>query len=141
LVVHDDPARGRDQVLAALEYLWQEGGWTVVADEIRALTDTQAPNLNLRAQMERVWLRGRSRGVCLIAGTQGPTWVPGSFYQQCSFFWMSRIKDGRAHKRIMEIGSMTKEHIPIIASVRKRDWLYGDDEEDDTYMALTSVGK
>lgn len=140
LIVHDDADRAREQVHNALEYIWSEGGWTVVADEIRALTDTNKPNLNMRSYMERIWLRGRSNGVSLIAGTQGPTWVPNAFYQQCSFFWVSRVKDHRAHQRIMEIGSMTREHIPTIAGIRKRQWLYGDDEEDETFMALTQVG-
>ena len=34
---------------------------------------------------------------------------------------------------------MTKAHIPHIANIRKRRWLYMDDEEADTWLAETGV--
>jgi hypothetical protein len=76
----------------------------------------------------------------MVAATQAPRYVPSSFYDQCAFVWCSRVKDRRAHERIMEIGSMTREHIPVVASIRKRQWMYMDDEEDDTFSAMTQVG-
>lgn len=34
---------------------------------------------------------------------------------------------------------MTRAHIPHIANIRKRRWLYMDDEEDDTFLAETGI--
>lgn len=139
IIVYDETARAQDQVGEALERIYAEGNWIVVLDETRAISDPRSPGLGLQPLLDRMWLRGRSRHICVVAGTQAPRWVPSSFYDQCQFVWCSRIRDGRAHQRIMEIGSMTREMIPKIASVRKRRWIYMDDEEDDTWLAETGL--
>lgn len=139
LVVSDDISRARDQVGNALEKIYSEGKWIVVLDETRAISDPRSPGLGLQPQLDRLWLRGRSRNICVVAATQAPRWVPTSFYDQCQFVWCSRIRDERAHQRIMEIGSMTRAHIPHIAAIRKRRWIYMDDEEEDTWLAETGL--
>lgn len=139
LVVADETSRAQDQVGRALERVYSEGNWVVVLDETRAISDPRSPGLGLQPQLDRLWLRGRSRNIAVIASTQAPRWVPSSFYDQCQFAWCSRIRDERAHQRVMEIGSMTRAHIPHIASVRKRRWLYMDDEEEETWMAETGL--
>lgn len=139
LVVYDETTRAQDQVGEALQQVYKEGEWVVVIDETRAVSDPRSPGLGLQPELDRLWLRGRSRRIPVIASTQAPRWVPSSFYDQCQFVWCSRIRDDRAHQRIMEIGSMTRAHIPHIASVRKRRWLYMDDEEDETWLAETGV--
>lgn len=139
LIVDDNRAQAREQVANALDLAYREGDWTIVIDETRAISDPRSPGLGLQPLLDRLWLRGRSRGINVIAGTQAPRWVPSSFYDQCNFVWCSRIRDENAQKRVMEIGSMTKEHLPYVAAVRKRQWLYMDDEEDETWMALTTL--
>lgn len=139
LVVSDDYGRAQDQVGNALQKIYKEGEWIVVLDETRAISDPRSPGLGLQPELDRLWLRGRSRHISVIASTQAPRWVPSSFYDQCQFVWCSRIRDERAHQRIMEIGSMTRAHIPAISRIRKRRWLYMDDEEEDTWMAETGL--
>jgi hypothetical protein len=139
LVAYDDLNQAQDQFGRALEQIYKEGNWIVVLDETRAISDPRSPGLGLQPLLDRLWLRGRSRRICVIASTQAPRWVPTSFYDQCQFSWSSRIRDDRAHQRIMEIGSMTRAHIPHIASIRKRRWLYMDDEEDETWLAETGL--
>lgn len=139
LVVYDELERARDQVGRAIQQVYKEGEWVVVIDETRALSDPRSPGLGLQPELDRLWLRGRSRKIPVIASTQAPRWVPSSFYDQCQFVWCSRIRDDRAHVRIQEIGSMTKAHIPHIANIRKRRWLYMDDEEAETWLAETGV--
>lgn len=139
IVVYDDPERGRDQVGRILEQIYKEGNWIVVLDETRAISDPRSPGLGLQPLLDRMWLRGRSRHISVIASTQAPRWVPSSFYDQCQFVWASRIRDNRAHERIMEIGSMTRAHIPHIARIRKRRWLYMDDEGEETWLAETGL--
>lgn len=139
LVIHDEVSRAQDQVGRALEEIYKEGNWIVVLDETRAISDPRSPGLGLQPLLDRLWLRGRSRRISVIAATQAPRWVPTSFYDQCQFAWSSRIRDNRAHQRIMEIGSMTRAHIPHIAAIRKRRWLYMDDEGDETWVAETGL--
>jgi hypothetical protein len=139
LVVHEDTGRAQDQVGRALDQIYKEGKWIVVLDETRAISDPRSPGLGLQPLLDRLWLRGRSRGISVVAATQAPRWVPTSFYDQCQFAWCSRIRDERAHQRVMEIGSMTRAHIPHIARIRKRRWLYMDDEEEETWLAETGL--
>lgn len=139
LVIDDERDKARHQVESALDQVYKEGNWIVVLDETRAISDPRSPGLGLQPALDRLWLRGRSRRISVIAATQAPRWVPSSFYDQCQFVWCSRIRDERAHQRIQEIGSMTKKHIPIIAGIRKRRWLYMDDEEDETWLAETGL--
>lgn len=139
IVIADDVGRAQEQVGMALDRIYSEGSWIVVFDETRAISDPRSPGLGLQPLMDRMWLRGRSRNICVIAATQAPRWVPTSFYDQCQFVWSSRIRDERAHQRIMEIGSMTRAHIPHIAAVRKRRWIYMDDEEEETWLAETGL--
>jgi len=139
LVVSDELGRAQDQVGRALQQIYKEGNWIVILDETRAISDPRSPGLGLQPELDRLWLRGRSRNISVIASTQAPRWVPSSFYDQCQFVWCSRIRDERAHQRIMEIGSMTRAHIPHIARIRKRRWLYMDDEEEETWLAETGL--
>jgi hypothetical protein len=139
IVAYDEPNKAQDQIGRALERIYSEGNWVVVLDETRAISDPRSPGLGLQPLLDRLWLRGRSRNICVVAATQAPRWVPTSFYDQCQFVWTSRIRDERAHQRIMEIGSMTRAHIPHIAGIRKRRWIYMDDEEDETWVAETGL--
>jgi hypothetical protein len=139
LVIHDEVSHAQDQVGRALEQIYKEGNWIVVLDETRAISDPRSPGLGLQPLLDRLWLRGRSRRISVIAATQAPRWVPTSFYDQCQFCWAGRIRDQRAHQRIMEIGSLTRHHIPHIARVRKRRFLYMDDEGDETWLAETGL--
>lgn len=128
----------KDQVGEALEQVMLEGDWIVVIDELRAVTDARVPGLGLRPQWEAIRLRGRSRGIGLVDLTQEPRWVPGSFYTQSSYYWISRIEDEAAMKRIAEIGSSRglMLHLP---GIRKRGWIYTDAIDDDRFWAFTQV--
>ena len=137
LVVSDDWAKAREQVRKALDQVYRQGNWTVYLDETRNLTDPRVPSLNLRNYVEQIWLRGRSRGVELVSMTQAPRWVPSSFYDQPSFVWIGRINDERAHQRLREIGGLRRSHLPVIASLEKREFLVVGDGGD--YTAITKV--
>lgn len=137
LVVDDNWAHGREQVRHVLEQVYKQGKWLVVIDETRHLTDPRTPSLNLRPHVEQLWLRGRSREVEVVAMTQGPRWVPGSFYDQPSFVWMGRINDEIAHKRLREIGGLKRQHLRYIANLKKREFLVIADGGD--YTAITRI--
>jgi hypothetical protein len=137
LVVSDDWERARTQVRDALAQAYKQGNWTVFIDETRNLTDPRIPSLNLRNYVEQMWLRGRSRGVEVVAMTQAPRWVPSSFYDQPSFVWIGRINDERAHQRLREIGGLRKGHLGVIQRLQKRQFLVVGNGGD--YTAITQV--
>lgn len=128
----------REQVGHALESVMAEGNWIVVIDELRYITDTRAPGLNLAPQWEAIILRGGSRSVGAVNLTQEPRWVRGSFYTQGSFYWISRVEDEAAQKRIAEIGS-SRALLPHLQRIPRRWWIYTDNLEDERYWALTQV--
>lgn len=123
LIVSDNWNTARSQVGHCLNQIYKEGGWTVVVDETRLLTDPRVPGLNLKPEVEQLWLRGRSRGIEVVAMTQAPRWVPGSFYDQPAFVWIGRVNDELAQKRLLEIGGLNKKmHLPAIATIKRREF-------------------
>lgn len=128
----------KEQVREALEAVMDEGDWIVVIDELRVVTDARVPGLGLRAEWEAIRLRGGGRGVGLVDLTQEPRWVPGSFYTQSSFYWISRIEDEAAQKRIAEIGS-SRGLMQFLPTIRRRRFIYTDAIEDERYWAFTQV--
>jgi len=137
LKVNDDWGKAREQVKKALAHVYHQGNWTVFIDETRNLTDPKLPSLNLRSYVEQLWLRGRSRGVEVVSMTQGPRWVPSSFYDQPSFVWIGRINDERAHQRLREIGGLRRAHLGVIQQLKRREFLVVGDGGD--YTAITTV--
>jgi hypothetical protein len=137
LIVENNWDHARAQVRHALQQVYSQGSWTVVLDETRHLTDPRPPTLNLRPEVEQIWLRGRSREIELVAMTQGPRWVPGSFYDQPSFVWIGRVNDEVAQKRLREIGGLKRAHLPAIQGLHKREFLVIGDGGD--YTAITRI--
>lgn len=139
LLVHEDFKTAAEQVKTALATVWDEGKWFVVIDECRALTDSSVPGLGLRPQIEQMWLRGRSREICVIAMTQSPRWVPNSFYTQPSYVWIGRLNDEDSQKRLREIGGLDKAQLAAVKSIKKREFLLVAEGGD--YMAITGLGR
>lgn len=137
LIVHEDLQRAREQVKEALARVYREGNWTLFTDETRDLTDPRPPAFNLRAYVEQIWRKGRSRGVEIVGATQAPRWMPSSFYDQPSFVWIGRINDERAHQRLREIGGLKRGHLGIIQKLQKREFLVVGDSGD--YQVITKV--
>lgn len=138
LVTSPERDRAISQVHTALQRVMREGRWIVVIDETRYVTDARDPGLAARSLWEALILRGGSRGVAMVSLTQEPRWVPGSFYTQSSFYWLGRIEDEAAHKRVAEIGSSRAlmEHLPRIP---RHHWVYTDNLDDQRFWALTKV--
>lgn len=69
---------------AALIDIFDEGRWCVYCDEVRYLTEF----LNLKTEMELLWLQGRSLGISVVAATQRPVSIPIlAFEAQHLFVW------------------------------------------------------
>lgn len=139
LIVHEEWEAARDQVLKALKRINKEGDWTIYIDETRALTDPSPPSLRLRPEIEDLWLRKGSRGICVVAGTQGPRFVPRSFYDQPQFHLIGQVEDEDSQKRLREIGGLERWHLRQIRDLPKYHFVYTDNQEDTRYRAITKV--
>jgi hypothetical protein len=137
LIVSEDWTDARNQVGKALLDCYKEHNWTVVLDETRALTDPRIPSLNLGPIVEQMWLRGGSKGICVVAATQGPRWVPKSFYEQAQFHWIGRVEDEDSQNRLREIGGMERYHLPQIKTLPKHHFVYTDNQDDTRYRGIT----
>jgi DNA helicase HerA-like ATPase len=74
----------RAALLDVFETGSEEGGWCVYCDEVRYLTEF----LNLKTEMELLWLQGRSLGISVVAATQRPVSIPIlAFEAQHLFVW------------------------------------------------------
>jgi hypothetical protein len=110
--------------------VYEEGGWVVVFDEIRDVTDPQSSRfrgLDLLGQVDLLYRKGRYRNVSIVAATQSPRWAPPAFYDQASFAWIGRIRDELRQKRLLEIGGLSKSELSYISTLKRREWLLSAD--------------
>lgn len=119
----------------ALMAMFQEGSWTVVADEVRYLTDY----LGLTAEMNLLWLQGRSLKVSVVAGTQRPRHVPLEAYSQAShlFFWQTPDKGDV--DRVAELASIGREQVQEVVpnlNANKHEVLYVNPKTGDMVITI-----
>lgn len=97
----DAAAKQADVFAATLQGVFREGGWCVMFDEVRYLTET----LGLRKEVTLLLLQGRSLGVSIVAGTQRPAYIPLEFYDQASWVFSWRDNDDVNLKRLGGLGA------------------------------------
>lgn len=107
----------------ALNWVFRTGAWCVVGDEIRYITEY----LRLEAEMELLWLQGRSLHITIAAATQRPRAIPLTAYDQAThlFFW--RDSDRQNQQRIAEISGVDidpKELMREVANLPRHELLY-----------------
>lgn len=139
--VHGDKPEGhwyhfmairQSETRTLLDAAYREGHMSLYFDEARALTD-KTPGLGLSAQIDALWLRGRSREITVIAGTQAPRFVPSSFYEQARHLYIGTLLDRRAQQRLEEIGGNSDAVKAVVAGLALYEFLYiGKLQEDGT---------
>lgn len=137
IVAPDDRKAGHDIVGDALTTAYNDGDWVIYIDELWEVTGKGSEGLGLEDVMSKIWRKGRSRRVSVVAATQSPVMVPRLFYDQASFAWIGHIRDEDRQKRLLEIGGMSKKELPVIASLKKREWLLSANEGE--FFARTMV--
>jgi hypothetical protein len=117
----------RDQVSEALATCVAEGDWTIVMDEGRYVCDpmtTRQNGLGLAGQVDDIWVRCGGKGVCMVALTQAPRFMPASFYEQASHLYLGATLDKRAIKRLSEIGGDTDRIEATVRNLPRYHYLY-----------------
>lgn len=127
IVVHEDTAKAKEQVYNVLRRVFQEGNYVLFVDELHYVTSREQGFLGLGAPMEKIYRYGRNKHVSVVAATQSPRWITGSFYDQASFAWIGHIRDELRQKRLLEIGGMSKKELPYISTLQRREWLLSAD--------------
>ena len=96
-----DNAELKETMRKTLEDAWAMGGWTVLADELRLLTDNRM--MNLREQVDRFLIAARDRKLSFISSYQSPAWVSPEASRQASWIAVSYTRDDDIIKRTAEI--------------------------------------
>lgn len=113
----------QDDTRRMLDTCSRTGHMTLYFDEVRALTD-KTPGLGLVSQIDAIWLRGRSREITVIAGTQAPRFVPSSFYEQARHLYIGSLLDRRAQRRLEEIGGDSDAIQDTVSTLALYEYLY-----------------
>lgn len=139
LVVSENPKEGHDQMVTALNQVYEQGDWVVVVDEAFDVSSRESPyfSRSLFGVVQKIQRKGRTRRVSMISATQEPVGVARIFFSQASFAWMGRVRDEERQKRLGQIGGMTRHELPLIASLQRRQWLLAADNGE--YFARTVV--
>lgn len=125
----------REAFREALISIFEVGGWCVYMDEIRYLSET----LKLGAELEILWLQGRSLGVSMVCGTQRPVSIPRvAFEAQHLFLWKFTDK-----RDIVTMSEFTGENLPVaqalIPRLPKHEALYIDTDTDEILRTKVSL--
>lgn len=116
-----DMASQKREIQRAMAMMYRSGGWCVVGDELRYLTQT----LGLKREAEMYWLQGRSLGISFVTATQRPAWVPLEAYDQATHLFLWRETDKRNLARLGDIGGVDTDLIRhVIPRLPKHDFLY-----------------
>lgn len=111
----------RAAIQHAMHLQYKSGGWCVVADELRYITQT----LGLKAEAEMFWLQGRSLGLSFVCATQRPAWIPLEAYDQATHIFLWRETDARNLKRLGDIGGVDTDLVRHhVQRLPKHDFLY-----------------
>jgi hypothetical protein len=94
----------RDKFQELLISIFNEGGWAVYGDEVRYLSD----NLQLKRELELLWLQGRSLGITMIVSTQRPVSIPVVAFESASHLFLFRTTDQANIDRAAEFESANK---------------------------------
>lgn len=137
-VVPKSRPAGHDAVGEILENCYDEGEWVIYIDECWEVTGKyHEGGLDLAGSMSTLWRKGGYRHVSVVAGTQTPVAVPRLFYDQAGFAWIGAIRDEDRQKRLLEIGGLNKKELPVLSTLKRRQWLLCADGGE--YFARTVV--
>lgn len=122
----EDFRHQQDVFNRALSQMFADGRWTIVADDVRYLTDT----LKLSRIVTAIATQGRAAKITLMSNAQRPSWIPPECYTEVGHLFLWRSGDGRDAKRMGEIVSAGRLSIrEVFARTREleeHEFLYVD---------------
>jgi hypothetical protein len=100
-----------------LERVWEQGGWTVVIDELWYVEKM----LKLGPYVERLLTQGRSKNISVIVGMQRPAQISRFAISQCTHLFSFRV-EGRDLQTIKE--ATTPRIVEPVQSLGKHRFVY-----------------
>jgi hypothetical protein len=85
----------------AFQGAWRAGKWTFMLNELRYLTE----HLNLKREMNTLYLQARAAKFSLAAETQRPRSVPLEAFSQSTHLFFAACRDDEDLKRITALGN------------------------------------
>jgi hypothetical protein len=136
---HGDLPKQREIFGRALADAYRTGGWCIIADETRYVTDF----LKLARHMELLWLQGRSLNVSVVALAQRPRHLPLAAYSQASHLYLWNVRDRTDIKRLADIGGRVELRRLAygLGQLDKHSHLYVDANTGATYRTQAQPGR
>lgn len=104
-----DLPRLRKAMADALGGAFDMGGWTVYLDELQVAADRRL--MNLSAQVDKLLVSARSKGVSVVLSFQQPRWVTSASLTQPSWLATTYTRDLDTVNRIAELMGRSKAEI------------------------------
>ena len=118
----DDLAKLREASRRALLGAFSMGGWTVYADELQILTDQRM--MGLRAEVDKILIAARDRGLSFVSSYQAPSWVTPHAAKQSTWVAVSYTRDTDVVNRLAEVLGRPKPEIrAALAGLDQYAWL------------------
>lgn len=89
----------------ALNDIQDAGNWCVYADDVQYLAD----QLRLFAELEELWILGRSEGVSVVASSQEPVNIPVMAYSAATHLFLFKNPDLYRARRMAELTGVNRE--------------------------------
>lgn len=93
-----DTGRQQKAFTAALEQIYEVGGWTVYIDEMLVLSR----DLGMSRLIDRMYTQAASNDVTMVAGSQRPRGVPLNMIEQSEWFGLWKMPDAEDRDRAAE---------------------------------------
>lgn len=90
---------------SALNEIYDAGNWCVYADDVQYLAD----QLRLDAELEEIWMLGRSEDVTMVASSQEPVNIPVMAYGMATHLFLFANRDVYRAKRMAELTGVNRE--------------------------------
>lgn len=109
----------RGQINEIFDRCYDQGGWNIVVDEVRAILKNDNPLSAPPAFTQKDLTRGRSRLLTLWNGTQRPAKVPKEVFSEAMHFFIWHLSLWDDLRRVAEM--TVPEIIPAIQSLKTLD--------------------
>lgn len=117
-----DEPRLRETIRQFLDCAFDMGDWTVYADELQLLTDPRM--MNLRAEVDRILISARYKGLSFVSSYQAPSWVTPAASKMSTWVAVSCTRDTDVVNRLAEVLGRPKPEIRgALEGLEEYSWL------------------
>jgi hypothetical protein len=125
-----------DEFRYALDRAFDQGHWTLYADELPYLID----ELKLERPLKRQWNQGQGMKTSLVASAQRPAFLPLLAYSAATHLFFFRTTDETDLKRLGGLGGVSNKVIrEIVMVLESKQFLYLNTRTGDMYISKVNL--